>query len=246
MYNILAFIVGIICKIIDDMMDLYNIENKYLLEFLKIVIIISWILLLQTNNYFIYVILFISTILGVIYLQNAINSDPYWFNITILTIFITTYTIIKEFNIELIPYCGVIIFIFMLDNITVILSEEIKNILPKSIIETNIGSYLFLKEDVEISKQKMYIRFFNCIILIYMLLYGHEYIVQYFNISYSEFKIALDIFGFYALGYYTLSTLTQWYMIYIKNINYKTVSIMTEDKKQHVQSEKDELEVDLK
>jgi hypothetical protein len=223
LYNnfVYGFLIGSISKIIDDILDIYGEQNinKYLFEFLKIFMIIIFVLTCLYENFFIYIYLFL-IFFPVLILPDAYTTEPYWGIITILILLFTLYKVIFHFNFKLIKLIILYFFIFYIQWFSAICTEvgEWSNIKSLQKYFPKLYPYFFLDEDVEISKKKLFFRLLNIFLCIYMLILGNNQIINYFNIENKDFISILPITSLFILAYNFVSVINQSYMIFGKNI----------------------------
>ena len=229
LYNnfVYGFSFGCMSKIMDDIFDIYGIENinKYVLEFLKIILVIIYVLTYLYNNYFINFFLF-NQFWPALVLPDAYSTHPYWAIITILILIFTTYNIIFKFNtkpITLILLYNLIFYIQWFSAFSTEVGEWVPYIQTIKKYFPTIYPYLFLEEDVEISKKKLCFRFLNVLLCIYMLILGNSQIVNYFKIDDNDFISVLPITSWCILGYNLVSVINQFYNIYFKNTKIKYI-----------------------
>lgn len=222
-----GFLTGTGTKCMDDIFDIYGTENinKYILELLKILLIIIFVLTCSYNNYFNYFLIF-GQWWPAVFLPDAYTTEPYWAAFTTLILLFTSYKIILNFNsksIKLILFYNLIFYIQWFSGFSTEVGEWVPYIKPFKTYFPTLYPYLFLDEDVEISKKKLYFRFLNVLLCIYMLLFGNAQIVNYFNIDDFDFISILPITSWCILGYNLVSVINQSYNIYIKKIKIQPI-----------------------
>jgi hypothetical protein len=239
---------GSIAKLIDDSFDMKIIKNEYIIELLKVIYVITIILLFQLKNYYVYLIIFLSWI-PFIFLPDAFTTNPFFAIITTISIIVSAYYLLMNLNVY-----NIFIFtiIFYTEWFSGFLTEIGERVPYTNYIKTNypnVYSFFFLEEDVEISKKKMYMRLLNATVAIIFLLFLNNWIIQYINMDNQDFKIALTITSMYIFGYNIISSINQYYMIYVKGVEYQKIHKQIDgffgikDKTAHEVTETVELEV---
>lgn len=228
-YNniVYGFLTGAGLKVMDDIFDIYGKEsiNIYVLELLKILLVIIFVLASLYNNYFSYFLIF-GQWWPALVLPDAFTTEPYWASFTTLILLFTTYKIILNFNskpIKLILLYNLIFYIQWFSGFSTEVGEWVPYIKLMKMYFPTLYPYLFLEKDVEISKKKMYFRFANLLLCIYMLLFGNAQLLNYFNIKDNDFISILPITSCCILGYNLISVINQSYMIFIKKIKTQNI-----------------------
>lgn len=223
-YNklIYGFLIGAVSKTIDDIFDMYKKENinAYVLEMLKIILVIVFVLLYLSDNYFVYFLIFNQWI-PALSLPDAYTTEPYWASFTVLILTFTIYQIILNFNskpIKLILLYNILFYTQWFSGFSTEVGEWVPYIKPLKKYLPSLYPYLFLDNDVEISSKKMYFRFLNVLLCVYMLLYGNSQFLQFFNIDDIDFINILPITSWCILGYNFVSVINQANMLYFRNI----------------------------
>jgi hypothetical protein len=232
---IYGFLISFIFKMIDDIMDddiLYKYSiyfknyNDIILEFLKLILtIVTTYSLLFYNNYFYYIFMFYYTlVLCVITDLDAFINDSYYFMYSLIFGSFCFYKIIINYNSKLTKLNILLFFIIFIQIFSMYLTEPgiwshlrkpFKKFFPK------LYTYIFLKENVEFSKHKIYLRFINMLFIVYLLLFGNKQIINYFNIDNEEFISVLPIISTFNLAYVLTSVINLSHIIFNKNINIK-------------------------
>jgi lipid-A-disaccharide synthase-like uncharacterized protein len=162
----------------------------------------------------------------IVIFPKAYTENEFWAISILSTLIYLCYYFYEHFNqddiVLIVFFSGMI----MLNCGSLYLSEVGENNMYVSGLKTTfprLYSCFFLEEDVEISKKKLVLRLMNVIVCIGLLLYGNEWIVNYLHIDNVELKKAMDIVSLYFIGYFSVSVINQWYMIYMKGIEYQKV-----------------------
>lgn len=216
-----GFLTGGGLKVMDDIFDIYGKEsiNVYVLEFLKIFLVIIFVLTSLYNNYFNYFCIF-GQWWPAIVLPDAYTTEPYWATFTILILIFTIYNIILYFNtkpIKLILLYNLIFYIQWFSGFSTEVGEWVPYIKHLKQYFPLIYPYFFLENDVEVSSKKMYFRFANVLLCVYMLLFGNAQILYYFNIEDIDFINILPITSWCILGYNLVSVINQANILYFTN-----------------------------
>lgn len=216
-----GFLIGTGSKVMDDIFDIYGKEsiNVYVFEFLKIFLVIIFVLASLYDNYFMYIYLF-SLWWPALVLPDAYTTEPYWATFTILALIFSSYNIILYFNtkpIKLILLWNLIFYIQWFSAFSTEVGEWVPYINLLKQYFPSIYPYFFLENDVEISRKKMYFRFVNVLLCVYMLLFGNAQILYYFNIEDIDFINFLPIISCCILGYNLVSVINQANILYSTN-----------------------------
>lgn len=217
-----GFLFGSGSKIMDDIFDIYGKKaiNVYILELLKILLVIIFVLTSLYKNYFIYFYMF-NQWWPAICLPDAYTTEPYWSVFTTLILLFTTYNIVSKYDtkpMNLIILYNVIFYVQWFSGFSTEVGEWVPYIKPMKKYMPRIYPYLFLDKDVEISQKKLIFRLLNVFLCVYMLLFGNTQIVNYFNIEDADFISILPITSWCILGYNLVSVINQSYMIFFKDI----------------------------
>lgn len=216
-----GFLTGSGLKLMDDIFDIYKKENinKYVLEIFKIILVIIFVLSSLYDNYFNYFLIFGQWWPAVV-LPDAYTTEPYWASFTVLILTFTVYQIISNFNsksIKLILLYNILFYTQWFSGFSTEVGEWVPYIKPFKKYFPTLYPYLFLDDDVEISGKKMYFRFLNVLLCVYMLLFGNAQFLDYFNIEDIDFINILPITSWCILGYNLVSVITQANILYFKN-----------------------------
>jgi hypothetical protein len=222
-----GFLTGSGLKLMDDIFDIYKKEsvNEYFLEMLKIILVIIFVLSGLYPNYFNYFLIFGQWWPAVV-LPDAYTTEPYWASFTLIILTFTVFNIIYQFNskpIKLIILYNVLFYVQWFSGFSTEVGEWVPYIKPLKKYFPSLYPYFFLENDVEISSKKMYFRFLNVLLCVYMLLFGNAQLLHYFNIEDIDFINILPITSWCILGYNLVSVINQANMLYF--INYKEQKI---------------------
>jgi hypothetical protein len=230
-YNniVYGFLLGSGSKIMDDIFDIYGKDsiNAYVLEILKILLVTIFanILVGLYDNYFMYWLIF-NQWWPAIVLPDAFTTEPYWAGFTILLLLFTTYNIIIKFtskSIHLILLYNIIFYVQWFSGFSTEVGEWVPYIKIIKKYFPSLYPYFFLDEDVEISEKKMFFRFLNVLLCIYMVLFGNNQILNYFTIEEPYFISILPITSYCILGYNLISVINQGNMIFLNKTNIKLI-----------------------
>lgn len=241
-------------KLWDDIHDLYGIEsaNKYLIKVIEIILVIISFQVIQSSNYFLLLGIVILCLYGLA-LPDAFLGEPFYGALSVVLTPFFLYRVITKYNTES-KSIKLFILLFVIQFISATWSfffTEIGELLPSfNIFKEHfpaLHSYCFLDEDTEVSKKKMIIRLMSIIVSLLMLWKGNDFIVNYFNVKDIDFINTLPVICYGSIGYFGVSVINQFNMIYFQGVEYRKSNNRTlSELREHILGTKQEKEKKIK